>query len=233
MKLGKEVTDENVFTEIIVNHEEPMSRKSKAAEFVQDVWDISVTGRHVLVTEAMKNYAIDKISKIERFSNRVIDCQVIMDIQKLDHRIDLIIWADNTKIKASCHSDNMYASIDKACDKLKAQIRRYKERLQDHQSIGHADVAMTVNVYTPSDDIQEVNEDIEAENNQRLVESYSPHEIVKTETKPLKTLNYREAIVKMELSGDVFLIFRSEEDRRIKVIYRRDDGHFGVIAPEQ
>ncbi len=209
-----------------------MSRKSKAAEFLQEAYDISVTGRNVHVTEGMKNHAIDKISKIDRFSNRVIDVTVIMDIQKLDHHVDIILKVDNQKIKATAHSTDMYASIDKAVERLKEQIRRHKERIRDHHSIGHADVAMNVNVYTPTDDLLDINEEIEAENNRRLIDKYTPRSIVKTETRPLKTLTTSEAIVKMELSGDIFMVFRDVEDMKLKIIYRRSDGNFGIQAPE-
>lgn len=209
-----------------------MSRKSKSAEFVDEGYDIHITGRHVLVTDPMKDYAIEKISKIDRLGHRFIDVTVIMDIQKLEHRCDITLWVDNTKIKVSASSESMYASIDKAVDKLKAQLRRFKERVRDHQAIGHAEVAMNVNVYTPSEDVVDVNEDIEEENKREMLAKYTPHQIVSRQSKPLKTLNNKEAIFKMELSGDAFMIFRSEEDRKLKVIYRRDDGNFGVIEPE-
>src|ERR1700733_6944085 len=128
-----------------------MSRKSKALEFADDVYDITVTGRNVQVTDPMKNYAIDKISKIDRFHHRILNVNVVMDIQKLDHRVDIILKFDNQKIKVSARSEDMYASIDKAVDRLKNQIRRYKEKFQNHHSISHEDIAMSVNIYTPSD----------------------------------------------------------------------------------
>src|SRR5690349_4075621 len=115
-----------------------MSRKSKAAEFINEGYDVHITGRNVLVTDTMKDYAIEKISKIDRFSNRIIDVNVIMDIQKLEHRCDITLWIENTKIKVSASSEAMYASIDKAIDRLLEQLRRYKEKARDHQSIGHA-----------------------------------------------------------------------------------------------
>jgi putative sigma-54 modulation protein len=210
-----------------------MSRKSKAAQFVEDVWDIQITGRNVSVTEAMKNYAMDKIAKIERFSNRVIDVKVTMDVQRGDQYIDIILKVDNTKIKASGHSNDMYASIDKAVDRLKEQIRRYKEKINNHHSISHADVAMNVNIYHPTDDLAEFNEEIQAETDRRMVDRYSPRKIVKTETRYLKTLRVDEALVKIQLSGDKFMVFRSEEDKKIKIIYLRDDGNFGIIEPEK
>ena len=77
-----------------------------------------MTGRHVLVTDAMKDYAVDKIVKIDRFNARIIDVTVVMDIQKLEHRVDITMKVDHIFIKASASSDNMYASIDKAVDRL-------------------------------------------------------------------------------------------------------------------
>lgn len=208
-----------------------MGRKSKASEFVQEGWDIQITGRNVLVTDPMKDYAMEKISKIERFSNRIVDVNVTMDIQKLEHRVDIIVKIDNAKIKSHAASDNIYASIDLAVAKLLEQLRRYKTRIQNHHSVGHEEVAMHVDIYASPSEEDLINDEIEAENANKAIDRYQPHKIVAQETRPLKTLTYNEAIIKMELSGDNFMIFRSEEDRKLKVIYRRSDGNFGIIAP--
>lgn len=209
------------------------SGKAKAEEFVEDTYDIAVTGRNVQVTDAMKNYAIEKISKVDRFTQRVVDVNVTMDIQKLEHRVDIVTKVNNTTIKSSASSEDMYASIDKAVDKLIEQLRRHKTRMTDHHSIGHADIAMTVNVYRPSDDIADLNDAIEEANSRELIKKYKPHKVVHQETRPLKTYNSREAIIKMEQSGEHFMIFRGEEDLKIKVIYMREDGNFGIIEAEQ
>jgi putative sigma-54 modulation protein len=212
-----------------------MSHKSKAAEFVNEGYDIHVTGRHVLVTGAMKDYAIDKIAKLDKFSQRIIDVQVTMDIQKLEHRVDIIMKVDNILIKASGLSNDMYASIDKAVDKIKEQIRRYKSRIQDHQAKKIITYDMKVNVYKApefDEEVKELNAEIENEARQELIEKYRPHEIVSDETIPLKVLTNGEAIMKMELSGEPFLLFISEVDRKLKLIYRREDKHFGIMEPE-
>lgn len=212
-----------------------MSRKSKAVEFLQEGYNISVTGRNVMVTDAMKDYAIDKVSKMERFSNRIIDVVVTMDIVRYEHRIDIVMKVNHLKIKSQAITDNMYASIDKAVDKIEAQLLRYKDKIQDHHlGKGLNTVDMKVNVLRPIADEEtfDINSDIEEESRRRLLDKYSPHKIVDKEIQHLKTLTDGEAIMKIELSGDVFLIYRSEEDRKIKVIYRRNDGNFGVITPE-
>jgi putative sigma-54 modulation protein len=207
-----------------------MSRKTKAQE-LERAYDITVTGRHILVTDAMKNYAMDKISKIERFSSRIIDVNVIMDIQKLQHRVDILCWINNLKIKASASSVDMYASIDKAVDRLLEQLLKHKDRMQDHHSTTHEDLAMNENVYSPlsDDELSDFNEIIEGGQDRELLEKYRPHKIVDKETRPIKILNHSEAILKMDLSGDPFLIFQSEEDHEVKIIYRRGDGNYGIV----
>lgn len=211
-----------------------MSRKTTAEKFQNEEYAISVTGRHVLVTDAMEQYAIEKISKIERFMDRLIEVNIVMDIQKLEHRIDITMKAGNLIIRASGASDNMYASIDKAVDRLETQLRRYKGRLREHQLREHPSIDMNVNIVSRNEAlIDEVNDEIASANTAALVDSYTPHRIVSRESRPLKTLNYKEALMKVELSGDAFLVFRSEEDQKLKVIYRRNDGNFGILEPER
>ena len=93
-------------------------------------------------------------------------------------------------------------------------------------------VDVNVNVIRPSqDELSEINDEIEAANQDAVMKDYN-HEIVTRETRPLKTLTTEEAVMKIELSGDQFLIFRSEEDNKLKVIYRRNDKNLGIIEPE-
>lgn len=211
-----------------------MSNKTKTESLtLEEGYNVTIAGRHVLVTESMKDYALEKLSKLERFSPRSIDIAVTMDIQKLDHRVDVVLHFNNMKIKSHAISGDMYASIDLAVTKLQSQLRRYKNKIQDHHFKGVKEVDMNVNVIRPqSDELSEVNDDIEDENAKSLTERYRPHQVVQKEVKPLKTLSLDEAIMKMDLSGDIFLVYTSEEDQKIKVIYRREDGNFGVIEPQ-
>lgn len=211
-----------------------MSRKSKSAQFVDSGYNISVTGRHVQITDSMKDYAIEKIAKIERFSSRIIDVNVIMDIQKLQQRVEIILKINNITIRSTATSDNMYISIDMAVDKLGAQLRRYKRRLQDHQAKGLKEVDMTVSVVQQGSDeeLADINDDIEEQNSRELIDRYRPAKVVSQETMSLKLLDTEEAIMRLELSGDSFLLYRSVEDMQLKLIYKREDGHFAIVEPE-
>lgn len=212
-----------------------MNRKAKIAEFLEAGYNIHVTGRHMHVTDAMKDYAIEKVSKIERFSPRIIDVNIIMDIQKLEHRAEIILKVGNIKIRGQAISEDMYISIDRATTKIETQLRKYKTKLEDHhQAALHKDVEMNVNIFgTPKEEeLAEINSEIEAQNARELVARYRPPQIVSRETMPLKILNLEDAVMVLELSDNIFLLFRSAEDMKLKVIYRKDNGTFGIIEPE-
>lgn len=212
-----------------------MSRKSKAAEFVDEEYSLTINGRNVQVTDAMKNYVIEKLAKLDKYDTRIIDIVVTMDIQRFQHQCDIVVKLNQIKIKSSATSENMYISIDRAVDKVQTQLKKYKQRIQDHHAKPLEEIDMTVNVVRPfmeEGQVAEINDDIEAENWRRMNENYKPHQIVKQEKKSLKVLNWDEAIMKMELSGDNFLLFRNEKDRKLNVIYRRSDGDYGILMPE-
>ncbi len=204
-----------------------MNRKEKALEFANDVYNYNfqITGRNVDVTDSMKTYVMEKISKIDKFTNRIIDANVIMDIQKIQHRVEIFLKIGNLQLSSKAITDDMYASIDKAVGKLEAQILRYKDKQNEH----HKPSALKVNVMAPP--VMEEEDDFEEYPVKEPVDAFKPHQIVKQETMPLKMLNYNEAALKMELSGDHFMIFKCENDQKLKVIYRRDDGNYGLIEP--
>lgn len=208
-----------------------MSRKSKAAEFTDISYPVHVTGRNVLVTDAMKDYAVEKVSKIERFNIRIIDISVTMDIQRYEQKVDIRAKVNDLLILGAATTDNIYTSIDRAVEKLQAQLRKYKDKLEDHRAPPLEEIDMKVNVFRApaEEEVFEINDQIEDENSKQADATFKQHEIVNQETRPLKTLTQDEALMKMDLSGESFCIFRNEQDRKINVIYKREDGDYGVI----
>lgn len=209
-----------------------MSRKTKAQEFADAGYQIHITGRHLNITDSMKEYAMEKLSKVERFMDRIIDIHVVMDIQKLDHHVEIVMKAGHVKISSHASSDDMYASIDKAVHKLEHQVLKYKSRLSDHHLKNHPVIDMMVDVVRAPGDEEILDAlDDSLPTPQQTAESFHPHYVVKQEKRPLKVLTTDEAIMKMDLSGDAFLIYKNEVDLKLKVIYRRKDGHYGIIEP--
>ncbi len=194
---------------------------------------ISILGRNVYVTDSMKDYAFEKISKIEKFHNHIMDIHVTMDVQKMEQSVIIMLHLEHLRVKVSASSTDMYASIDKAIEKLQAKIRRWKSRIQDHHKKSRSVVDLQVNVLKrPFTDIELINESIEIENAAEAMHEYEMPQVIGTDTRPMKMLTTEEAVMKMELSDDKFMLYRGEEDQKLKVIYRRNDGNYGLILPE-
>lgn len=205
-----------------------MVDKNKFAEEEALGYRIEIFGKHVHVTDAMKNYMWDKLVKVERFHNHIIDVHVTLDIEKLDHIVTILVKFDHIKINASATTTDMYVSIDKAVDRLNTLLLKWKDRIQEHHRKKLSEVDMQVNVIRrPYDELEEINAEIEAS-----AMRFKAPQLISTEKKPLKTLTVDEALMKMDLSGDHFMVYRSEEDHKLKVIYLRSDGNYGILLPE-
>ena len=134
-----------------------ITRKEQAAKFGQG-YKVMVTGRHVNITDGMKQHAVDRLSKIDHIDNHIIDVNVTMDIQKLRHHVEISMKVGHTFIFAQAATTDMYASIDQAVDKLDQQLRRYKSRLHNHHKKGYPVKEIPVRVLAPlpDEEIEEV-----------------------------------------------------------------------------
>jgi len=203
----------------------------KTDKFATEGYNISLVGKNVKITPPIRDYIYEKLNKVEKLTENIIDVFVTLEVQKLSHRVTIVIKFYHFQIKVKGETEDMYSSIDQAASKLYSLIRKFKKKLQDHHKKDYASIEMNVEVFERGEDLlDDINDQIEEENRKEEEEKYKFHEIETTETMPLKTLTQDEAIMKMELSGEHFLIFRGEEDQKIKVIYKREDDNFGVVA---
>jgi len=193
--------------------------------------DVIFQARHLELTQALKDHVLDRLQRIEIFGKKKVHASVTLEVAKNEQKAEIDFHFDHTKVNVHANADELYTAIDKAAEKLTAKLRKYKERLQNHHNRPLHAVDLDVHVIAPSLE-DEVNDAIEEENSKELSNLWGPHEIVATSSTRLKTLTADEAVMKMELSQDVFLIFRAEEDQKIKVIYRRRDQNYGVITIE-
>ncbi len=95
---------------------------------------LKITGRHVTVTDRMKEFAESKVSKVEKYFHQIIDIQVIFWVEKLDTYVEIIINADGARFYASEKGGDFFSALDVLLDVLDNQIKRHKEKLQDHKS---------------------------------------------------------------------------------------------------
>ncbi len=95
---------------------------------------VSVTGHHVDVTPALRDYVAVKFKRIERHFDHLSDIHCILTVQKLLHKAEATIHLSGSTIHADSTRDDMYAAIDGLIDKLDRQVRKHKEKLTDHHA---------------------------------------------------------------------------------------------------
>jgi len=193
--------------------------------------DVIIQARHVELTQGLRDHVLDKLQRIEIFGKKKVRASVTLEVEKHEHKAEIDFHFDHTKINVHASTQELYSAIDKASEKLTSQLRKYKERLQNHHSRPLHAIDLNVHVISPSLE-DEINDQIEDKTAAEMEKLWGPHAIVSRSSTRLKTLTAQEAVMKMELSQDSFLVFRSEEDQKIKVIYRRKDENYGVISVE-
>jgi putative sigma-54 modulation protein len=174
---------------------------------------VSVIGRHLEATDALKQYATERFQRLEKYLPRNSSATITLSVVKKVHHIaEAMIKANGVLIQASEETEEMYSSIDLLYEKLERRVRKYKERLTDHK---HMTGVSEMTVVAPA----------------------APHpedripQIIKTKRFDLKPMEPEEAVMQMELLDKPFFIFANAASGHINVIYRRNDGNVGLIEP--
>lgn len=92
---------------------------------------IDLSGHHVDITAALRNYVNSKLKRIERHSDEVMNIHVVLGIEKLVQKAEATIHINGGNLFAEAESENMYAAIDALVDKLDRQIKKHKEKQTD------------------------------------------------------------------------------------------------------
>ena len=95
--------------------------------------NLHLSGHHVDVTPAMRNYVTSKFTRITRHFDHVIDVNVILSVEKLKQKIEANVHLSGKQIFVECHDPDMYAAIDALVDKLDRQIIKHKEKNFEHR----------------------------------------------------------------------------------------------------
>ena len=98
--------------------------------------NLHLTGHHVEITPAIREYVTSKIARINRHFEHVIDVNVIMTVEKMDQKIEASVHLSGKDIHVQSNDADMYAAIDSLIDKLDRQVLRYKERFQPRHTTG-------------------------------------------------------------------------------------------------
>jgi ribosome hibernation promoting factor len=94
--------------------------------------NLQLSGHHLDLTPAIRSYVNDKLNRISRHFDHVIDVSVILSVNKLDHKVEATVHVRGKDMHVECIDTDMYAAIDGLADKLDRQILKHKEKSVDH-----------------------------------------------------------------------------------------------------
>lgn len=183
---------------------------------------VTVTFRHLDPTPALKSYAIEKTAHVEKLLIKPEQAHWILGVEKKRHIAELNVVANGINIIGKEEAEDLYAAIDLVINKVSAQARKAKGKLKSHKPHHRTD---ETDIRHPNP----VRMSSLASRGARLADG---GEIVKTETMHPDAMNTEEAIHALDLSGKDFFVFVNADTQAVNIVYRRDDGFFGVIEPD-
>ncbi len=184
---------------------------------------VSITGRHVDLTEPLKEYVHDKLGHLKHSFDHVVDVHVVLAVEKHRQRCEVNMAANGINIHGKHETDDMYAAIDGVIDKINRQLKRYRAKLHRHQGSDKRQ-GRAIKVSHKSVDLAHEHEEL-AENH---TPSTSNHEVITAEPMTLD-----EALMKMELSEDKNVLFFTNADKdNLNALYRRSDGSISLVEQE-
>jgi len=184
---------------------------------------VSITFRHMDATDALKEYAHDRLERIKKYfpDTDPIACDVVLTTEKNNHRhrVDVNVQLHNGfRLAGHESTENMYSSIDMVSAKIERQARRYKEKLRGHKVRDITPLAVFHSVIETPEESEEP------------VEPKKDSNVVAREQVEARAMTVDEAIMQLNLLHADFHVFRNEESKgQISVVYRRPDGAFGLI----
>jgi len=180
---------------------------------------VSVTFRHMEATDALKSFASDKVSRIEKYMHTPTDAHVVLSVEKHLHRAEINVTANGMRIRGEETSADMYGSIDGAAQKIERQLKRYRNKLASHKPREGLAMKVKHNVIAAS-------ASPEAE-----VPVEAPAQFVRHEEVDARPMLVEEAMMQMDLLHEEFHVFINAKTGTMNVLYRRKDGSFGLVEP--
>lgn len=176
--------------------------------------ELIITGKNLTVSDKVETYVRRKIGKLDRHLTDAAEARVELSTENTKNAnqrqiVQVTIFKNGTIIRAEERSADMLAAVDAVVDKLDKQIRRYKDkRMRKRRAAGHATDA------------------------ESKVPDETEDTIVRVKRFRTPPMSEEAAMEQMELLGHSFFIFSNEMTGMLNVLYRRQDGKFGLLEPE-
>ncbi len=175
---------------------------------------LQVKGKNVEVSDAIREYAEEKLSKLERQLADPTRVELELAVEKnpsisQNHVAEATIWTKGPVLRAREASADHKASIDQLVEKLERQVKRYREKRRPRRGTP-ADAGIPQDGVPIEDDLR----------------------IVKSKQFAVKPMSAEEAVLQLELVGHDFFVFQNADTGDVNVVYRRRDRAYGLIEPQ-
>lgn len=206
---------------------------------------VNVAFRHMDPSAAVTRYASEKLQHVvnKHVSGMDTDSQVVFSTERFLHVANFTININGMTVKCVEKNEDMYASIDLALEKIERQVKRFKNRIRSHRPDARQR-RFTMQVLAPApaeaseDDVAITESEVAAEPAQAAAPATQSNgaaaaiEVPRSEVYEAPFMSTQDAIVQLELRGGAFFVFTHVESEHLCIVYRRDDGNFGLIQPE-
>ena len=180
---------------------------------------INLTGRHVDITDSLRAHIEKKIEKLRSYADDSMDARIVLSVEKYRQFAEITISGRNdSRFHAEEATDDMYASVDRAIDKVERQMRR---RVTKRRSAKRRKETESASASGGSE------EDVPEE--EEPFESHGPYRITISDEFPPKPMSVEEAIMQLEASDQDFRAFVNEETDEVNVAYKRKEGGYGLL----
>ncbi len=189
--------------------------------------DLIVKSRNGKISERQRQHIEQKLSRLDRYLDRIAQVTVehMEEMRRNEgnvHRVQVTVVGDHgVLVRAERRAPELYAAIDEVYDTLQRQIERYKDK---HWRRGK--------LRRQGGQIVEALPELTAASLADTGEEEERPRIVRTKEFQVKPMYSDEAVEQMELLGHNFFIFQDADTGKLNVLYRRQDGHYGLIVPE-
>lgn len=176
---------------------------------------ISISAKNLEISDYLYDLVEKKVAKLERYFPQDTEVQVTLSLERSRHIVEVTIPYDGGIIRAEEVTGDMYASVDNVLDKLEKQILRHRTRLE--KSLRTGAFRYEQPLYSSAYD------EYDEEDGSR---------IVRVKRFNIKPMSEEEAMLQIELLGHSFFVFLNADTNVINVLYKRKDGNYGLIEPE-
>lgn len=179
--------------------------------------DVRFFTRNVEATDEQKEFMEKKLSKIEKFFDKIIDVQVVLGFKRGMNIVEITASANGLVMRGEDHSHDMRNAFDKAFKNIERQVKRHKDYLKDRTHIKTKEISFDL----PPDIFGD----------HRDNDDMSSTDIVKVKRFSISTMLPAEATRQMDLLGHTFFLFRNGDSGNFNVVYKRNDGGYGLLEP--